>query len=413
MKTLPADPEQAVLLNVLRTYFGADGGDHGGGPADWGRVTALAERQKVLQLVGHWARTREVPGIPEAAAEDLQDRYRRVLFRNLYLWDVLKDLLGRFEERGIKVLVFKGLVLARDYYGDLGLRRCVDVDLLVHPEEAERARAMLAEIGYRPLYRLNKQQERALARFQSLRSQSIDMYTRADGKAQADVHWRLGEHCYLPDFDEDLWGRARWGTLTADGGEEDSEAPAAAGAVNPPRYRSFSHEDTLLHLCAHGAQHRWEVLRYVADVAAVLHRHGASLDWGYIRDRVASAGRGRVVGVALALADDLVRAPFARPEENGIERDETTTELARDFARLLFGASPGRYARYGQMVRDLYGRSRWWLFSQVMHDVLTPTVLEVRLVTLPRPLWILYVPMRIVRLTWRDTVGRIRRRLRA
>ncbi|MEH6534448.1 MAG: nucleotidyltransferase family protein, partial [Photobacterium frigidiphilum] len=43
---------------------------------------------------------------------------------------------------------FKGFELAQQLYGDLALRHSNDIDMLVKPEHYERARVVLADIGF-------------------------------------------------------------------------------------------------------------------------------------------------------------------------------------------------------------------------------------------------------------------------
>ncbi len=59
--------------------------------------------------------------------------------------------LKRFREEGIAVVVLKGNLFMDSIYEDTGYKRMNDFDLLIHPEDWPRARAIYIELGYIPL----------------------------------------------------------------------------------------------------------------------------------------------------------------------------------------------------------------------------------------------------------------------
>jgi len=51
---------------------------------------------------------------------------------NVFLTNKLFEILNLFKENDILALPFKGPVLAESVYGDISLRKFVDLDILVH-----------------------------------------------------------------------------------------------------------------------------------------------------------------------------------------------------------------------------------------------------------------------------------------
>src|SRR5690606_19651723 len=148
-------------------------------------------------------------------------------------------------------------------HGDPGLRPGADLDLLVAPGDVARARERLLALGWSACW---QPPERLVGPYLRL---GTTLYFTAPGRADVDLHWRLGG----PEFPiplplDDLLRRSR---------------------EVAPGLRTFGAEDMLLFLCAHGGKHRWERLLWLADVARLLEAAPA-LDWDALRARAASSG---------------------------------------------------------------------------------------------------------------------------
>jgi len=103
--------------------------------------------------------------------------------RNLLLAVALVQIVKSFVTEGITAVAFKGPVLALDLYGDVALRPCLDLDLLVPPADVERSERLLTSAGYSP-GPLGGRSRRWRQR------QGQRAFYRPDG-AQVDLHWRL------------------------------------------------------------------------------------------------------------------------------------------------------------------------------------------------------------------------------
>ena len=125
---------------------------------DWGHFLDQASRQRVIGLVAAnldrygLVMTRDadsIPAIPSQHRWLLKAAYLANKARNTALMEELRVVLEGIADAGVKVVVRKGGYLTRLLYGDLGMRRLSDIDLLV--EAGEPARAVgrcLEELGY-------------------------------------------------------------------------------------------------------------------------------------------------------------------------------------------------------------------------------------------------------------------------
>jgi hypothetical protein len=169
-------------------------------------------------------------------------------------------------------------------------------------------------------------------------------------------------------------------------------------------FPALSAEDTLMLLCAHGAQHHWSWPVIVADLAAVLNRCADALDWTYIDRTMSSAHRRRVVGTALARVRNLLDFDyFDRLDWTPAERKciddlaaaiDSQTDLDPHRSILHWFAQRRASARLLERRRD-----RWryrWLFL-----VLRPSGEDLQQWDLPRPLRGGYFLLRWTRLLGR------------
>jgi hypothetical protein len=122
--------------------------------ADWHRVTALLARA-----------TRAYP-LPDRVRTALQAAARANAQRNLLLFAHTARISAAFESKGIDALFLKGPLLAHRIYGDLSLRVCGDVDVLVRAAHFAQASALLTQLGYDAGTRLDENALRKHLRFQ-------------------------------------------------------------------------------------------------------------------------------------------------------------------------------------------------------------------------------------------------------
>ena len=148
-------------------------------------------------------------------------------------------------------LVIKGPVLASHWYKS-GVRQYNDLDIVVHPADFGTATAELERLGF-------EVQTRNWDRY--LEAQMAEIQFKRDD-LKIDLHWDLQPVGELRV--EMLHDRARWLRRAM---------PVSLAGVE---VQTLSPEDTLLHLCLHGALSGGDVLVYLTDVRAVIDR---GIDW--------------------------------------------------------------------------------------------------------------------------------------
>ncbi|MEW6744798.1 MAG: nucleotidyltransferase family protein [Planctomycetota bacterium] len=236
---------------------------------------AIEGRQRALPpaplrgVVGRLARAHRISALlagtydPGAEGSDpfhagLVEFYRGSAARNLFAQHVLGRALEALEGAGVRAIVLKGAVLGPVLYEDLALRPMSDMDMVVRPEDRERAGAALSgagfvEMGF-PAYRTDPAQG----------VQPVDSYAfYADSTRETiELHWDLARRYDPVNFLGDPIARA---VSVEAGGRQ-------IWTLDPT--------DTLHHLGIHLSDvgNRSQRLLWYADIALLLRRSGAQLD---------------------------------------------------------------------------------------------------------------------------------------
>jgi hypothetical protein len=256
------------------------------GPVDWEYLWAQGHLHEVLPLLTATLRRLAIQApMPEPWMARAQRRYYATMLRNTTLAEELLRVLAAFGQAGIAALPVKGVVLAETLYGSLALRPLSDLDVVVRPDDLPAARASLAALGFTqaddPGY------ENAHHPFHD-----PPYYRQAEnGTICLELHWGLwAKHFFQLEIDA-LWRRA------------------VAARVHGADVSILSPEDTLLHLAIHRSRSALR-LRFVCDVAELLRRYRATLDWEYLMAQTQAAGARTTMFYTLALAEDLLDAPL-------------------------------------------------------------------------------------------------------
>lgn len=352
----------------------AGGGELSG--IDWDHFVRLALHHRVYPTVyTNLARWDSSP-IPEAVMKALYAAYGKNTFQMMHLTAAMDKVSRLFDENGVRSLMLKGPILAEELYGELSLRTCKDLDILVPADEVELAETILLGAGYE----LDEGEVRILNDWK-WRVHHIS-YTNPQTGVQIELHWRLNpDKGKEPSFDE-MWARRRTSVLT-----------------QHPLYYLGS-EDMFLFLVQHGARHGWFRLRWLLDIDRMLEKQLNSSDIAAHLKRYHSLAIG---GQALLLASQLLGTPIG-PGMKSIAAGNHAHRLARSaiiFLNEMITLSPVPqhltiyYRRY---LFSLRSASQKLLF---IVSLLYPNNRDIETLRLPKKLYVLYFPLRPFLWIWR------------
>jgi hypothetical protein len=117
---------------------------------DWALFGERVRQHRLSGVFYVWGKSNPVPWPAEVDQELGQNRYQTLFFGDLFEPHV-RRVLAALRDAAIPVMVLKGWAfIQRIYGGDYSQRGYADIDLLVPPEEAEKAEIILQGLGYQP-----------------------------------------------------------------------------------------------------------------------------------------------------------------------------------------------------------------------------------------------------------------------
>ena len=205
----------------------------------------------------------------------------------------------------IEPIFVKGATLAMLAYETLALKTSWDIDMLVAPTEIAAVRNVLSDAGYR-----------------------LDL-PGIDGP-------HLIERFFARNKETTWVNEARGTTLELHAALVDSTAQFPGLGPRPATQRvelahgedvaTLADDGLFAYLCVHGTSHRWERLKWLTDVAALLDAHKAN-----VADLVQAAyalGAGHSVDTALSLCGNFLDIDLPESVTARATRNRTAQSLA-------------------------------------------------------------------------------------
>jgi hypothetical protein len=276
----------------------------------WNRVLSKAVRHKMVSFLQRGlAERRELHGTPEFAT--LGSMTRRLAIFTLDRAERLKAIVTRFNDEGIPVVPYKGIALGQQLYGNIAARPAGDIDIVVRPKDARRARELILDMGYHLRYPIEDD-----AQEYRLENRYCEEFESED-EVQVELHWAF--------TNQDI----RF-TIDIDGLFERLDTIDVAGMP----MKAFAREDLLLLLSVHGAKHHWSCLEFILQIA-VLVRDTPEMNWEHVFQHAEQTGAYRKTLLALRLAHELLGAPMPAHVERLVYADKRVALVARQVPVLL------------------------------------------------------------------------------
>lgn len=283
---------------------------------DWQLFYRLVQFHRVQGLVWKSLSSLGSP-VPGDVARRIADDAARIAAKNRQSLVECGALADALRSKGIDFLFLKGQPLGVLAYGTPWLKAAVDIDLLIAEAELADAVAILRSCGFR---REDGRPEEigALRAWHRLRKDSE--WGKAGSTSRVDLHTRLTDNPAL--------------IPTVGLGSPRQSVEIAPGCQLP----TISNDELFAHLCVHGASSAWFRLKWITDLAALLHPKPGD-EIARLCRRAQELGAGRSAGQALLLADTLFGTlNGCRDLRDSLNADPWTRWLYRSALRQLAGA---------------------------------------------------------------------------
>lgn len=231
-------------------------------------LVAASERHRVTTVLASELNRLDLPPSAAAAISARTQQERATV-------GVLAAELGvavdHLHATGVRCLVFKGLPLATQAYGDAAARGTGDLDLLVHPSDLERAYRGLLAAGWSSMSGLPTPGPSWSWRHLKRTGNEVSLISQS---SMVDLHWHLTPaRSATPEFDQ-LWARS----VPVD--------------VVGRSVRTLAPYDSLAHASGHATKDGWHWLRGLVDVHRLMSDRSTWKGAGYplTKDQLLSIG---------------------------------------------------------------------------------------------------------------------------
>ena len=373
-------PENELLLSVARRELEPRGvlevRELVRGPLDWDYLLATAFSHGLIPLLQKNLTAAATDLLPAAVLARMKresvansQSVLHLIGKQLKVYRALKD-------HGIRVAIFKGAVLAKMAYGEVGLRQAGDIDMLIGRQHFRDARALLESLGYEMTPGLTAAQMSSHLSFHC----EIP-FMRDEWFTIVDLHWGLAPRSFVFGLEADAV-MSRLQTVSLAGTEVET----------------FSIEDMVLYQAMHGAKHLWHRLEWITSLAELI-RASKDLVWNTVVQRAEAAHATRMLALGLRLVEAFSDVDIPSQIFSNVDPQDSMKRLATQIKARIFVVShtieSTETNRYNFKIMD---RKRDALVS-ALRSLFVPTFPDWQALALPAPLHSLYYAFRPLRLS--------------
>jgi hypothetical protein len=356
-----ANPDPSQIATALKSDI------------EWRTLLSHAKAHGVRPQLIRAFRELDWIGVPLETKRSLLDFMQLHRARSLFIAGELIKVSDQLSQRAIRFATFKGPSLATALYGDLSLRECNDIDIIVDENHVAQAEAILGSLGYRGIL------GSSVFRDAFLSYQRQFAFVRETPSLAVDLHWDFtASHVPFPVSPSEIWNNL--------------EQVDIGGRPVP----TLGRNDLGLLLAGHGTKEGWRCLGWVADFAMFIQKH-PDLDWNYLLNRAQRRGCGRSLLLGCQLAAQLLGT---RVKADMLQLAENTRQLllvAETMVHRIRSDFPA-----ASLDRDLGDlelcESRLQKACAIGKLLITRTVGDYVSMPLPRRLWRIYHVTRPFRL---------------
>ena len=341
---------------------------------DWDYFYQLARRNSLIPLVYSQLECFLNDLLPTEVRRRFRKDFQENAARNQIFANELTSLVKACAGVGVEAVIYKGPALAITAYGNLALRRFVDLDLMVRRADVARTIDLLLEHGYTAAKALNADQQELL-----LHTQHNVQFTR--GRLIVELHWQVSSELFASSVTaEDLWQQLE------------------TVQINGTEMKTLSTEDLLFSLSVHGSRHLWQRLAWICDLDRIIATR-ADIDWSRLMTRAEQTNTQRMFLLGPALAEKLLGTRLPESVSEAIARDRRIGSLAGEACDRLFEGAEQVLAGVGAIFRyNFLIRSDWRTRVRYFRYLLSPTDSDLETLRLSRSFHFIYYLLRPFRL---------------
>lgn len=279
-------------------------------PDDMDRLIMLAQTHSLLPLIGDQLLSLNPP---EELREPLRHAVVQATVRSMQVTYRLLELMEAFEQAGVRALVVKGAI-CRSLYPNPDLRCSSDEDILVHPEDYDRAESILFSRGF----------------------------VRAEGEAaEAQVHTWFARGIHI-ELHRSLFGDFRAAGKSVEDSFRDCFERMTSWNVSGGHLNTLCIQDHMLYLILHFYKHFLAGgvgIRQVCDICLFAAKNSQSLCWDALWQELRELSADVLVRNIFHIGTDCLGLNLTAPWADWLPEPDSEALLLDVLDAGVFGAS--------------------------------------------------------------------------
>lgn len=375
--------EVSVIILTCRVYTGTAADEElsiyiSEQNVDWHllyRYVAMHQLRPVVFKVLH------KHNVPPEIKEKLQADCRNITFRNLeHVKEMVRvyDLLNR---SGVSLVPWKGSVFSIDNYKDIGMRESSDIDFLINADVAtiKKIQAAFSNTEYTDGTDIPGDFMNTYVR--NAREYYFDLFNGDTRKFHVEFHWCVASQVF--DFPRPIPNSLFLAHT------RNTELMGKQINVLTPTYH------TIAIVAHHGLNQRWELLKYVMDLAMSINNSDET-NWHEIETVSKTYGFNRALNLGLYITDTLlgIKPPLEYQKPKNAEWY---------MHKMLAAIRKERLKTADTLLENLKikdnAADKLTMMMKYLRYAASPSILDRRFLKLPKALYLLYAlvkPIRII-----------------
>ncbi len=344
---------------------------------NWKNVSARLKWHKLLSLFFFHLKEHGQDYVPEDVFAHHEQLFHKNVRRNMIFAKELLRVITLFEQNNITIIPYKGTVLAAQAYGNLTLRECADLDVLICKSNVNLARELLIESGYEAEINIKPQHQSAL-----FWSECDQVFINKELNIYLELHWGITPPYFsFPLETEQLI-------------KNHKEFDFMGRKVLTP-----STEDLILILCVNATKEMWRNLEWLCSLSEII-RQNENVDWALLIEISRKLRSLRMVLLGLYLTKEIFQVKLSDEVLMQIKNDKAAIEtLAEKVYTSLFSEYKSNAGLININLFRLKARESWRdKIRYCTLRFLTPTHHDLNFISLSQKFLWLYYFVRPVRL---------------
>ena len=338
---------------------------------DWEVLWQKAIEQNVCMIFYRVLKQIRLEAIPPSVLESIEaDAQSRIAY-NLFLMKTLLQVLDWLAKHDIEVLSFKGPVWAQLGYGNIGLRDFCDLDILVRPQDFSKAKEVLIDRGFYDKHSGSLEE--------SIRQVQMVLPNR---QINIDLHYNLVPEDFYLEVDPESFF------------ENQQTLSFLGKTVATP-----SAENIIAIAYIHGAKEHWKSLKRICDFAALIQKY-PEVNWQKVIAQCGTQENDRAFWLGVAIAQAYLQISLPEFPNQKLQQFPEVVQLARQH-QYCFEEGLTADNRTVFRVLDLLKKKDMTLGEKTQYFLAIATGINTKdqeRFSLPKFLFFLYYPLRIIRL---------------